>query len=140
MMQVRRLLCNPMFHVSQVPRAHTSPLRGGFVTHIMRRFDLELFLKNIENYQITEVNLVKLATHVKRKQSRDSLGQVPAMVMMIINSPLSKKYSMKSIRNAWSGAAPLDKGPQARMQALFQPGTPFNRKPTAVVGIAVIMS
>jgi 4-coumarate--CoA ligase len=47
-----------MFHVSQVPRAHTSPLRGGIVTHIMRRFDLEPWLQNIERFQITEVNMV----------------------------------------------------------------------------------
>ena len=56
--QIRRLLCNSMFHVSQVARAHTSALRGGFVTVIMRRFSLEPWLANIEKFQITEVQLV----------------------------------------------------------------------------------
>lgn len=49
------------------------------------------------------------------------------MVMAIINSPLSKKYSLKSIRNAWCGAAPLDKDPQARLKALLRDDAPFNQ-------------
>ncbi|OCL14379.1 4-coumarate-CoA ligase-like protein [Glonium stellatum] len=106
---VIRLLCNPMFHVSIVPRAHTSPLRGGIFTYIMHRFELESYLRNIERYQITEVNMV------------------PPMVVSIINSPLSKKYSLKSLRNAWSGSAPLNRGLQLRLKALMREGAPFNQ-------------
>ncbi|KAH7076370.1 4-coumarate-CoA ligase-like protein [Paraphoma chrysanthemicola] len=103
------LLCTPMFHVACVPRAHTSPLRSGLRTHVMRRFELEPWLRNIERFQITEANMV------------------PPMVIQVINSPLTKKYSMASVRNAWAGAAPLAAEPQARFQALLRPGAPFNQ-------------
>lgn len=98
-----------MFHVSNVPRAHTSPLRSGMKTYIMRRFELESWLCNIERFQISEANMV------------------PPMVIQVINSPLTKKYSLKSIRNSWVGAAPLAAEPQARYKALLRPDTPFNQ-------------
>ncbi|KAF2464098.1 4-coumarate-CoA ligase-like protein [Lindgomyces ingoldianus] len=106
---VVRLLCTPMFHVSNVPRAHTSPLRGGMKTFIMKRFDLESWLRNVERFQITEGNLV------------------PPMVIQIINSPLTKAYSLHSIRYAWVGAAPLAPSPQARFKALLRSSAPFNQ-------------
>jgi 4-coumarate--CoA ligase len=107
--EVIRLLCTPMFHVSNVPRAHTSPLRSGILTYVMRRFELQSWLHNIERFGITEANMV------------------PPMVIQVINSPLTKKYSLKSIRNSWVGAAPLAAEPQARYKALLQADTPFNQ-------------
>ncbi|KAI8940041.1 hypothetical protein NX059_003763 [Plenodomus lindquistii] len=107
--EVIRLLCTPMFHVANVPRAHTSPLRAGIKTYVMRRFNLESWLQNVERYQITETNMA------------------PPMVISIINSPLTKKYSLKSIRNTWVGAAPLAAEPQARFKALLREDTPFNQ-------------
>jgi 4-coumarate--CoA ligase len=98
-----------MFHVSNVPRAHTSPLRGGMKTYVMRRFELESWMRNIERFQITEANMV------------------PPMVIQVINSPLTKKYSLASICNSWVGAAPLAAEPQARYKALLRPDTPFNQ-------------
>jgi len=107
--QVVRLLCTPMFHVSNVPRAHTSPLRSGLKTYIMRRFHLESWLRNIERFQITECNTV------------------PPMVIQVINSPLVHKYSLQSIRYGWCGAAPLAAEPQARMKALLSADAGFNQ-------------
>ncbi|KAJ4287275.1 hypothetical protein N0V90_012673 [Kalmusia sp. IMI 367209] len=107
--EIIRLLCTPLFHVSNVPRAHTSPLRSGTKTYIMRRFELESWLQNMERFQITELNMV------------------PPMVIQIINSPLTKKYSLKSIRYGGCGAAPLAAEPQARMKALLSPTAPFNQ-------------
>lgn len=98
-----------MFHVSNVPRAHTSPLRGGMKTYVMRRFELESWLRNIERFGITEANAV------------------PPMVIAVINSPLTQKYSLKSVRNGWAGAAPLAAEPQARFKALLRPDAPFNQ-------------
>jgi 4-coumarate--CoA ligase len=98
-----------MFHVSNVPRAHTSPLRGGMKTYVMRRFELESWMRNIERFNITEANMV------------------PPMVIQVINSPLTKKFSLASIRNSWVGAAPLAAEPQARYKALLRPDTPFNQ-------------
>jgi 4-coumarate--CoA ligase len=107
--EVIRLLCTPMFHVSNVPRAHTSPLRSGLRTYVMRRFELEPWLQNIQRFGITEANMV------------------PPMVLQVINSPLTKRYSLASIRNSWVGAAPLAAEPQARFKALLRPDTPFNQ-------------
>jgi 4-coumarate--CoA ligase len=106
---VRRLICNPMFHVSQVPRAHTSPLRGGIPTHIMRRFELESWLANISRFGITELNVV------------------PMMVVLVLTSGLASKETFASVRNAWSGAAPLDKSLQARLKKLMREDAPFNQ-------------
>lgn len=75
----------------------------------MRRFELESWMRNIEKFQITEANMV------------------PPMVIQVINSPLTKKYSLKSIRNSWVGAAPLAAEPQARYKALLRSDTPFNQ-------------
>lgn len=107
--EIVRLLCTPMFHVSNVPRAHTSPLRGGVRTYVMRRFELETWMRNIEHFQITEANMV------------------PPMVIQVINSPLTKKYSLQSVRNSWVGAAPLAAEPQARFKALLRSDAPFNQ-------------
>ena len=56
--QVVRLLCTPMFHVSNVPRAHTSPIRSGIRIYVMRRFELTDWLRNVEAFQITDTNMV----------------------------------------------------------------------------------
>lgn len=104
-----QMIALPMFHVAVAPRAHFSPLRSGMKTYFMRRFDLEPFLANIERFGITE------------------LITVPPIVIAIIMSPASKKYSLKSIRQASCGAAPLGKETQLKLQALLQPGVPFTQ-------------
>ena len=78
-------------------------------TYVMRRFELESWMRNIERFQITEANMV------------------PPMVIQVINSPLTERYSLNSIRNSWVGAAPLAAEPQARYKALLRPDTPFNQ-------------
>jgi len=77
----------------------------------MRRFDIETWLASISKYNITEVNIV------------------PMMVIRLLASGLldSGKYSLRTIRNAWAGSAPLDKTIQARLKAYMQPETPFNQ-------------
>ncbi|KAF2029185.1 acetyl-CoA synthetase-like protein [Setomelanomma holmii] len=99
----------PMFHVATVPAVHVSPFRSGHQIWIMRRFELEPFLAGIEKHQVT------------------NLGVVPPLVIAIINSPLTKKYSLKSIRTAVVGAAPLDAGSQNRMRKLMAPGATFTQ-------------
>jgi 4-coumarate--CoA ligase len=106
---VRRLLVFPFFHVASTPSTMISPFREGVESYVMRRFELEPFFQNVEKFSITEIALV------------------PPMVISIIMSPLREKYSLKSIKNAFVGAAPLAKEPQARLQALLAPRTPFNQ-------------
>jgi 4-coumarate--CoA ligase len=99
----------PMFHVATVPAVHASPFRTGHPIWIMRRFELEPFLAGIERHQVT------------------NLGMVPPLVIAIINSPLIKKYSLKSVRTAAVGAAPLDAGSQRRMRQLLAPEATFTQ-------------
>ncbi|KAF1809386.1 AMP-binding enzyme [Eremomyces bilateralis CBS 781.70] len=106
---LRRLVCNPLFHVSQAPRVHTSALRSGITTYIMRRFELEPWLKNVERYEITELNFV------------------PMMVITVLSSGLATKSTFRSIRSASSGAAPLDKALQQRFQQYLADDVPFSQ-------------
>ncbi|KAF2013565.1 4-coumarate-CoA ligase-like protein [Aaosphaeria arxii CBS 175.79] len=110
---IRRLLCTPMFHVSNVPRAHTSPLRAGTPTVIMPRFELSAWLSNIHRFAITEVNMV------------------PPMVLRVLSHPTLPPAEIRrllsSVRFAWVGAAPLAPEPQARFKALLGADTPFNQ-------------
>lgn len=105
--QRRRLVILPMFHAATAPLAHYASLRSGDECYIVKKFDLETFLKMVERHQITEGAFV------------------PPVVNAIINSPLAKKYSLKSIRIAHGGAAPLDKWSQARLKELLAPDAPF---------------
>ena len=102
-MQIRRLHILPEFHAAAAPLVHTAPLRSGYVSFVMRRFELEPYLANVERYKITEVFMV------------------PPVVISIVMSPLSKSYSLQSIKHVSCGAAPLDRFTQARFKRLLDP-------------------
>ncbi|KAI7287193.1 acetyl-CoA synthetase-like protein [Hortaea werneckii] len=103
-----RLHALPMFHAATSPAAFVSPLRASEKAYVMPRFDLEKWFWAAEKYQITDITLV------------------PPIVILAISSPLNQKYSLKQCKAARGGAAPLDKGPQKRMQALMG-GAPFTQ-------------
>lgn len=107
--RIRRLLNLPMFHAATAPFAFTSCLRAGVYSVVLARFDPEEWFWAHQEYQITD------------------LGVVPPLAIMAINHPLNKKYSLKSVQIASVGAAPLDKQPQARMQALIGNDVPFTQ-------------
>lgn len=75
----------------------------------MRRFELETWLRNVERFEITELNFV------------------PMMVVTILASGLAKKSTFRTIKNAWSGAAPLDKALQLRFRQYLGDDVPFNQ-------------
>jgi 4-coumarate--CoA ligase len=104
-----RLVPLPIFHVAVAPRMHFSPLKSGVKTYLMRRFDLEQFLANIERFQVTDMILV------------------PPLVISIIMSPLRHKYDLGSVKQANCGAAPLGKESQARLRELLREGVPFTQ-------------
>ena len=105
----RRLVALPMFHAATAPLCHFAPLHSGDKMFILRRFEVETFLRSIETHRI-------------------NIGAfVPPVIHMIMSSPLSKKYSMKSIRHAHAGAAPLDAGSQARFRKLLAPDAPLTQ-------------
>jgi len=99
----------PMFHAAIAPRAHTGTFKKGDKTYIMRRFDLEQFLANIEKYGVT------------------GLSVVPPMAIAIIMSPLNQQYSLKSIKWSSSGAAPMGPETQARLQGLLDKDAPLTQ-------------
>ena len=99
--EVRRLLTFPMFHAAAAPGSHTTTLKLGQMGIVMRRFDLNQFLANIQNHRITDLALA------------------PPIVVATIMSPVSKKYDLSSLKFVQSGAAPLDKGPQKKFEALM---------------------
>lgn len=90
-----------MFHVATVPVAHTTPFRAGHVHYVLPHFDIESWFWAMDKYAITDCTMV------------------PPIVVLAVNSPANKKYSLKAVREAKVGAAPLDAALQARMQALL---------------------
>jgi 4-coumarate--CoA ligase len=102
-------MCLPFFHASAVPVTHTTPLRAGDTTYVMRRFDLESFLRLLEQYEIPDITVV------------------PPIAIATIMSPLNQRYSLKKSRNALCGAAPLDKDSQRRFLSLMGPDARFTQ-------------
>jgi acyl-CoA synthetase (AMP-forming)/AMP-acid ligase II len=98
--ETRSLVALPMFHAAMAPFAHTSVLRSGFVTHIMRRFDVDEYMQAIDRYKPTV------------------LIMVPPVVLRIVMSPTVGKYDLTSIQRAYVGAAPLDPELQRRFEPL----------------------
>lgn len=105
--QVVHVFALPMFHAAVAPRCHTTAIKNGEIAYIMRRFEVEPFLRNIQTFQATELYIVT------------------AMAVAIVMSPLLQKYSLKSIRQALAGAAPLSKETQAGIRKYLTPGAPF---------------
>ncbi|OAG34742.1 hypothetical protein AYO21_11090 [Fonsecaea monophora] len=101
------LYATPMFHAAIAPRCHTTTLKLGERAYVMRRFDLESYLANIDKFKVTEFYVVS------------------AMAVAIAMSPLIKKYSIKSIRHGLAGAAPLSKETQAAIRPYLGEGAPF---------------
>lgn len=89
--------------MAAVPSIHIAPLRAAHTCYVMRRFELESYLSYLERFQINEIVVV------------------PPLVIAIIMSPLSQKYSLRSLRDVACGAAPLGKEPQSRFRALLDP-------------------
>ena len=118
--ETRRLLCLPMFHAAIAPIAHTSTLKSGYTAIVMRRFELEPFLANIEKHKITDLLLV------------------PPLVIATIMSPLAKKYSLLSLKVIRCGAAPLGKGPQKTFEDLVGGAAPFTQVWGKLLGLELI--
>ncbi|EXJ84908.1 hypothetical protein A1O3_05583 [Capronia epimyces CBS 606.96] len=107
--EIRRLIYLPMFHAATVPVCHTTPLRSGDETYVLRRFELEPVLASIQRYRITD------------------LAVVPPVVVAMLKFPGREKYSLKSIKAVLCGAGSLDKDTQRQMQALLGPDVPLTQ-------------
>ncbi|PGH07248.1 hypothetical protein AJ80_08034 [Polytolypa hystricis UAMH7299] len=106
---ISRVIAIPCFHAAAVPATHVSSLRAGHTVYIMRRFELEPFLKTVEKYEITDVTTV------------------PPMALAIVKSPFAKLPYLKKTKNGAVGAAPLDKTVQAKFLSLMGEGAPYTQ-------------
>ncbi|BAE56746.1 unnamed protein product [Aspergillus oryzae RIB40] len=105
--QIRRLMALPMFHAAAAPSTHWSPLKGGHVVHVMRRFDLVSFITNVEKYQITDLAVVP-----------------PIAVALVMSPQVQERPYLKSVRVASCGAAPLSKEVQEKLRVMLADGAP----------------
>ena len=80
----------PFFHIFGLQVLMNNTLRNGITCVTMPRFDLELFLRYIQDYRITHLYLV------------------PPIVLALAKQPLVDQYDLSSLRYILSGAAPLD--------------------------------
>lgn len=85
----------PFFHVGIQPQVLVSSLRDGRETYVMRRFELEPYLRYHTKYEVTESFLVP--------------PMVVSIVMSGLADPTSPKYrpefSLRSVRNGHAGVS-----------------------------------
>jgi acyl-CoA synthetase (AMP-forming)/AMP-acid ligase II len=82
----------PFFHIYGMSALMNYPLYAGTVCVTMPRFDLEQFLKIVQDYGVTHLYLV------------------PPIVLALAKHPVVDKYDLSKVKLINSGAAPLDEG------------------------------
>ena len=80
----------PLFHIYGLVVVLNMGLYKGATIVTMRRFDLDLFLKAVQDYGVTMAHIV------------------PPIVLALSKSPLVDNYELPTLRTLFSGAAPLD--------------------------------
>ncbi|OGM48318.1 putative AMP-binding enzyme [Aspergillus bombycis] len=115
--QIRRLMALPMFHAAAAPSTHWSPLKGGQVLYVMRRFDLMGFVSNVEKFQITDLQMVP-----------------PIAVAIVMTPQVQARPYLKSVRIALCGAAPLSKDVQEKLRVMLAKDAPCTQDDTGSVG------
>jgi acyl-CoA synthetase (AMP-forming)/AMP-acid ligase II len=105
--RVRQVQTFPIFHIGSFVIAVCSQLKDGRELYVVQRFETEQYLDLHDRYQLTEVFMA------------------PPMVNLIVMSQLAdpksskRKYSLKSVRAGYVGAAPLSSDMQKRFHALL---------------------
>lgn len=100
----RRYVCTlPMFHVYGLAVLVLGQLTRGRRTSliILPKFEVELFLRSLEKYRVTDIALV------------------PPMVLLLAQSEIAKQYDLSSVLQVSSGAAPLGKDLMESLQTRF---------------------
>lgn len=101
--QVSRLICLPAFHAFGMPLISGCAIRYWETVYLMRRFDTKQFVEDIEKFHITETPMV------------------PAMIVAILNSPITQRKHLQSLRYVWSAGSPLRASTQAEFKSLLAP-------------------
>ncbi|KAF2171043.1 hypothetical protein M409DRAFT_19016 [Zasmidium cellare ATCC 36951] len=98
----RRIYPMPAFHIATAGVLHFSPLRAGFASFVMRRFELEPWLENTEKFGVT---LMVLAPPL-----------VVATLALARQKPNFVRHCLRNVKRAVCGAAPLDRTTQLEFQ------------------------
>lgn len=105
-----KVVPTPVFHAAAAPSTHFSTLKSGYITYIMRRFDLNEFLDAIEKYNITD------------------LMMVPPIAVGILMSPHARtRPFLKKVKFAGCGAAPLGRDVQGKFHELMDKDAPMTQ-------------
>lgn len=105
----KMVMCMPFFHAGILPQVLISTLKDGREAYVMRRFEVEPFLRYHTKYNLTEIFIV------------------PPMIVSILASELADRNSdqykpecsLRSIRNGMTGAAPCSADIQRRFSSLL---------------------
>lgn len=102
--RMRWLCFLPMYHaMAQTIYCIGGPSKGVPV-YIMRKFEFEVMLANVQKFRITDLQLV------------------PPIVVAMTKSPLTKKYDLSCVESAGSGAAPLGAEVSTAFNAMWPNG------------------
>jgi acyl-CoA synthetase (AMP-forming)/AMP-acid ligase II len=85
----------PLYHIYGLTVLMCGAVRKGATLVTMPRFDLEEFLRLIQDHHVTQAFLV------------------PPIILALAKHPLVDKYDLSSLETVLSGAAPLDAGLEA---------------------------
>ena len=114
---IKLILAMPFFHVGIAPQVFVSVFREGREAYVMRRFELEPYLRYHTKYQLTETFMVP--------------PMVNAIVMSGLADETSRNYrkecSLRTVRNGTVGAAPCSADLQSRFQKLLGEGATFSQ-------------
>ncbi|KAH6668279.1 putative AMP-binding enzyme [Halenospora varia] len=118
--KTKQIILFPMFHIAATVFSHVSPIRQGWPTYIIPRFEPVSVVSIIRDYQITD------------------MGMVPAMMNMILQSGVATPEALSSLRDGAVGAAPVNPEILKKWQALCHPDCSFGGKygMTELTGIA----
>jgi acyl-coenzyme A synthetase/AMP-(fatty) acid ligase len=97
--KVRRLFCTPIFHAFSTPEMLINPLRLGYPTYIMRRFD-NTFAQKVHGFRITET-------------------AAPPPMLMKLHQQVEQHKLLQSLRLVFSGGAPLAAELRSRFLNIF---------------------
>lgn len=108
----------PLSHIyGLVVVAQASTYRGDGVI-ILPRFEIESYLRAIQDYKIQSLYLVRFPSEPNGLRSLSQ--QVPPIIIgMTKNQGICKKFDLNSVRSIFTGAAPLGAETAADLQKLY---------------------
>lgn len=105
----------PIFHIGSFVLAVCTQLKAGREMYVVKRFEVDQYLSLHDRHKLTEVFMAPPMTN-----------QIVMSQLADPNSP-KRKYSLKSVRAGYVGAAPLSADMQKRFHALLGDGARYTQ-------------